>query len=138
MEGGAWGNAHYGYIPLGEGGRQHPLFVIECQKHRSLLLDCMAEGPRATFPVFGLKIAGAEVSGSRSIKELAAQVLEAIRSIQPSGPYRFATSPQCIRVGMEVEAQFAKGENEVEFVGLITEDAYRLNRIRTCSASRNR
>lgn len=109
----------FGYLPLGEGALQRPLFVIQERDSVEVGGGRDAAGSNICYPIFALKVAAFGNPSLPYVEAMAAQALETIRMIQPAGPYRLAALTGCLMVGHEIAVQLNKLEQVVEFTGAV-------------------
>ncbi|MEU4776032.1 amino acid adenylation domain-containing protein [Micromonospora sp. NPDC023644] len=77
-------------VPIRAGGDRSPLFLVHPLGGNVLCYVRLAKHLPAEQPVYGLQAAGSDPGSEPlgSVPELARSYLEAIRRVQPSGPYR--------------------------------------------------
>ncbi|WP_406200670.1 amino acid adenylation domain-containing protein [Kitasatospora sp. NBC_01560] len=80
-------------LPLRTGGDRPPLFCVHGAGGLSWPYSSLLKHIGAEFPVYGLQARGLDGEDSRiagSVEEMAADYVEQIRSVQPTGPYHLA------------------------------------------------
>ncbi len=108
-------------IPIQPSGSKPPLFFIHPSGgsvHWYLELS-LALGPDQ--PFYGIQAVGAESARplQEDIREMAATYVEAIRSVQPGGPYLLGSWSMGVIIAYEVAQQLAAQGQEVAFLGLL-------------------
>jgi thioesterase domain-containing protein len=114
-------NRHPNLVPIRAAGNRKPLFLIhpiggEVQYAYDLVRHLDAE-----LPVYGLAASGlssGEVPQS-SIKAMASTYLQAIREVQPTGPYSIAGWSLGGMISYEIAHQLSAAGQVVDFVGMI-------------------
>jgi len=112
---------HSNLVPIRSQGKQTPLFLIhpiggEVQYAFDLAKHMDADQPIYALAASGLKAGEAPRS---DIVEMAAVYLEAIRQVQPDGPYRVAGWSLGGMIAYEIAQQLLAVDEAVEFVGMI-------------------
>ncbi|MFZ6658964.1 amino acid adenylation domain-containing protein [Undibacterium sp. TJN19] len=110
-----------GAVVMREQGEQRPLFLVHEITGDIFPLFPLSRYLREGIPVYGLPLT--KESCRDSVPGLAAQHLQAIRKIQPKGPYRVAGHSFGGVLSYEIATQIVASGEEVEFLGLI--DTYR-------------
>lgn len=110
-----------GYVPVRQGARQTPLFVIQDQESVEAVFALVAERLDGDIPIYGLSVQAIEPPRPRTVEGIAARLVDTIRGVQPTGPYRLAGWSQGALVAYEVATQLVGQDQTVEFVGLVGE-----------------
>ncbi|KFF61974.1 hypothetical protein IW00_18775 [Pectobacterium brasiliense] len=115
-------------VPLSPAGNLLPLFLIHESTGDPLVYSTFATLLPPTLPVYALQSLGLHTlpSPPASIEELATGHLNAIRRIQPHGPYRLAGWSLGGSIAYEIGLQLLNSGEEVAFLGMI--DSYNFNR----------
>jgi acetoacetyl-CoA synthetase len=103
----------------GSGGR--PLFMVHTIVGDVLTLRVLALALRGDRPVYGLQPRGLNPSEEpqNRVEDIAATHVEAMRSVQPAGPYAIAGYSFGALVAFELARVLARDGDEVEWLGLI-------------------
>jgi amino acid adenylation domain-containing protein len=106
-------------VPLSKGGNEPPLFLIHPLGGNVLVYRDLAR--RLSNPVYGVEAAqnNREMSMSLSLEELAEQYIDAIRTVQPSGPYYLGGYSFGGIMASEMTYQLQKAGESVALVALI-------------------
>ncbi|MGC4060738.1 MAG: amino acid adenylation domain-containing protein [Aquabacterium sp.] len=121
---GRGGNTHpVVAVPLRQQGQQPPLFFVHDLSGSALPYVPLAQLLDGEQPVYGLSLQHSQQDGAApqvpALPTLAAWHVQAIRQVQPHGPYRIAGWSAAGVLAYEIAAQLI-GENEqVAFLGLI-------------------
>lgn len=110
-----------GYVPLRQGTRQLPLFVIQDQDSVEAVFALVAERLDTGIPIYGLSVQAIESPRPRTVEGLAARLVATMRGMQATGPYRLAGWSQGGLVAYEVATQLIGQDQAVEFIGLVGE-----------------
>jgi amino acid adenylation domain-containing protein len=100
-------------------GTRHPLFLVHVPSGNVLPYVSLVRLLPETLPVYGLQVSEGEDDGSLSVENLAARHIEAIRRVQPHGPYRLAGWSAGGLVAYEMASQLLAQGEPVDFVGLL-------------------
>lgn len=98
-----------------------PLFLIHGAEGNVLLYKDLAKHLNSDQPVYGLQARGlnGEDHIHRSIKEMAADYIKAIKSVQPKGPYNIGGYCMGGTVAFEVALQLSKDSEQISNVFLL-------------------
>ncbi|MGI8443339.1 non-ribosomal peptide synthase/polyketide synthase [Pectobacterium versatile] len=115
-------------VPLSPEGNLLPLFLIHESSGDPLVYSTFATLLPPALPVYALQALGLHTlpSPPASIEELATYHLNAIRRIQPHGPYRLAGWSLGGSIAYEIGLQMRASGEEVAFLGMI--DSYNFHR----------
>jgi acyl transferase domain-containing protein len=107
-------------VAIQAGGSRRPLFVISGIGGNVLQYRTMATYLGEDQPLYGLLPRGLNGGDSYHdrVEDMAAYYLEAIREVQPEGPYRLAGYSFGGTVAYEVAQQFSARGHDVSFLGL--------------------
>jgi len=110
-----------GRLVLMRRGAGTPLFFVHSLWGDVLGMRQLAQALETDVPVYGLRARGLEPDEEpqSSVEELARTYVEAIRSVQPEGPYRIAGHSFGALVAFEVARQLREAGVEVGWLGLI-------------------
>lgn len=102
-------------VPLKTTGTQPPLFCIHSGGAHVFFYAALAEYLAAERPVYALQPAGLDDSGHyhRSIEEMAAHYIEAVKPVQAQGPYYLLGTCFSNAVALEMGKQLKKSGEEV-------------------------
>jgi amino acid adenylation domain-containing protein len=103
-------------------GDRHPLFLVHVPSGNVLPYVPLVRLLPETLPVYGLQVLEGEDDGSLTVERLAVRHIEAIRHVQPHGPYRLAGWSAGGLIAYEIASQLIKQGESVEFLGLL--DSY--------------
>jgi arthrofactin-type cyclic lipopeptide synthetase C len=109
-----------GAVSLRSTGEDTPLFLVH-----EVYGEFLAWGTRLTrsldknIPVYGLAAEPPANLTLRTMQGMAARLVQAIRAIQPKGPYRIAGWSFGGMLAYEVAAQLISNDDQVEFLGLL-------------------
>ncbi|PHM72994.1 non-ribosomal peptide synthetase [Xenorhabdus sp. KJ12.1] len=108
-------------VPLSPSGSLPPLFLIHETSGDPLVYSPLATLLPAELPVYALQALGIHTLKQQptSIEELAACHIQAIRRIQPQGPYRLAGWSIGGLIAYEIAQQLINDNEVVEFLGMI-------------------
>ncbi|OTA16198.1 Amino acid adenylation [Xenorhabdus beddingii] len=111
-------------VPLSPAGSLPPLFLVHETSGDPLVYSPLAALLPPELPVYALQALGIHTLAHppASIEALAACHIQAIRRIQPQGPYRLAGWSIGGLIAYEIAQQLTRCGEEVEFLGLI--DSY--------------
>jgi thioesterase domain-containing protein/aryl carrier-like protein len=111
-------------VPLNGGGEKTPLFLVHPVGGNVFSYMELARQLGSERPVFGLQAQGLDGHSAplSSVEEMAALYVEAIRSVQPSGPYLLGGWSMGGVIAYEMASQLRQRGEEVELVALI--DSY--------------
>jgi len=111
---------HPGVIALRTGGEALPLFLVH-----EALGEVLSWGTQLTrhldedIPVYGLAAEPPAKLTLRTMQGMAARLVQAIRTIQPKGPYRIAGWSFGGTLAYEIATQLIGNDDEVQFLGLL-------------------
>ncbi|KUM25194.1 hypothetical protein AU467_04210 [Mesorhizobium loti] len=108
-------------VPLQTGGSRTPLFCPHPFGGHVLLYTPLAKALGADQPLFGLQARGlnGEAKPHLSIAEMAGEYIEAIKSVQPRGPYQLVGLSMGGSIAWEMGCQLRDAGDEVAIVGLL-------------------
>jgi thioesterase domain-containing protein/acyl carrier protein len=112
---------HRNLVPIRAQGRMRPLFLIHAIGGSVNYVRELAPWLDADVPVYGLAASGL-LDGEeplRSVEEMAARYVQAIRQVQPQGPYALAGYSAGGVIAYEVANQLVGADETVAFLGLI-------------------
>ena len=114
-------------VPLRSNGNQSPLFFVHELSGDVLPYMPLAQQMTEDIPIYGLQLQATSPystdSSQTSVEAMAAQYVEAIRLVQPHGPYRLAGWSVGGLIAYEIANQLIGDDESVEFLGMI--DTYR-------------
>jgi len=111
-------------ICLRKGNSESPLFFTHDGSGQLIYVPMLAPYMDPAIPLYGLPAKHAFESQLQTIEEMATRMVQMIRAIQPTGPYRIAGWSFGGLTAYEVAAQLTAAGEEIEFLGLI--DTYYL------------
>ncbi|MEJ2422948.1 MAG: amino acid adenylation domain-containing protein [Candidatus Thiodiazotropha sp.] len=102
-------------------GSSAPLFFIHEGSGGIGFVRALLPGIDAEIPVYGLSAIGqlSDEQPLESVEAMAAVYLQAVRPIQPTGPYRFAGWSFGGKVAFEMARQLLAVDERVEFLGML-------------------
>ncbi|MGX5851666.1 hybrid non-ribosomal peptide synthetase/type I polyketide synthase [Mesorhizobium sp. PL10] len=108
-------------VPIQTGGSRTPLFCPHPFGGHVLLYTPLARALGTEQPLFGLQARGlnGEARPHLSIPEMAREYVEAIKSVQPGGPYQLAGLSMGGSIAWEMACQLHDAGDEVAIVGLL-------------------
>ncbi|MFD2054795.1 amino acid adenylation domain-containing protein [Mesorhizobium calcicola] len=108
-------------VPIQTGGSRTPLFCPHPFGGHVLVYTPLAKALGTEQPLFGLQARGlnGEASPHLSIPEMAREYVEAIKSVQPRGPYQLAGLSMGGSIAWEMACQLHDAGDEVAIVGLL-------------------
>ncbi|WP_189354298.1 type I polyketide synthase [Mesorhizobium sp. M2A.F.Ca.ET.039.01.1.1] len=108
-------------VPIQTGGSRTPLFCPHPFGGHVLLYTPLAKALGTEQPLFGLQARGlnGEARPHLSIPEMAREYVEAIKSVQPRGPYQLAGLSMGGSIAWEMACQLHDAGDEVAIVGLL-------------------
>ncbi|WP_338499014.1 amino acid adenylation domain-containing protein [Streptomyces sp. SJL17-4] len=111
-------------LPIREQGEQPPFFFVHPAGGLSWCYMPMARHVEADIPLYGLQARGLDGTSepARSITEMAADYVEQIRSVRPSGPYRLLGWSYGGAVAHEMAVQLRAAGQEIS--ALVILDQY--------------
>ncbi|MER9396197.1 MULTISPECIES: amino acid adenylation domain-containing protein [unclassified Mesorhizobium] len=123
-------------VPIQTGGSRTPLFCPHPFGGHVLLYTPLAKALGADQPLFGLQARGlnGEAKPHLSIAEMAGEYIEAIKSVQPRGPYQLVGLSMGGSIAWEMGCQLRDAGDEVAIVGLL--DAKALHKDEEHTSSR--
>jgi thioesterase domain-containing protein/acyl carrier protein len=109
--------------------KKSPLFCIHAVWGNVLFYRKLADHLPKNQPVYGLQAKGLDgtTRPSTSVPEMAANYIEAIRSVQPQGPYYLVGYSFGSIVAFEIAKQLAIQEQEIAMLGIIDTPAPSFN-----------
>lgn len=116
-------------VPLRAEGAGRPLFVVHGIFGNVLQLRELAGRIRADRPVYALQARGADLRQRphETMDEMAAAYVDAVRTLQPRGPYALAGYSFGGLVAFEMAARLREAGEDVELLALIETDIDRRN-----------
>ncbi|WP_331375473.1 non-ribosomal peptide synthetase/type I polyketide synthase [Sinorhizobium chiapasense] len=123
-------------VPLQTGGSRAPLFCPHPFGGHVLLYKPLATALGTEQPLFGLQARGlnGEARPHLSIPEMAREYVEAIKSVQPCGPYQLVGLSMGGSIAWEMGCQLRDAGDEVAIIGLL--DAKALHKDEEHTSSR--
>ncbi|WP_440030497.1 thioesterase domain-containing protein, partial [Chromobacterium amazonense] len=120
-------------VPLSPAGCLPPLFLVHETSGDPLVYLPLAVLLPSELPVYALQALGVHTLANppTSLEELATYHIEAIRRIQPQGPYHLAGWSIGGTIAYEMAQQLIKGGDAVAFLGMI--DSYNHARLKIIS-----
>ncbi|WP_047197779.1 non-ribosomal peptide synthase/polyketide synthase [Caldimonas brevitalea] len=112
--------------PFRRSGTSRPVFFIHPGLGEIGYVTALLPGIDPDVPVYGLSAIG-YVKGEQpltSLEEMAAAYIQAIRQVQPQGPYRLVGWCAGGAIGWEMAQQLLGVDERVEFLGLIDSPSY--------------
>ncbi|WJI87535.1 MULTISPECIES: hybrid non-ribosomal peptide synthetase/type I polyketide synthase [unclassified Mesorhizobium] len=108
-------------VPIQTGGSRTPLFCPHPFGGHVLLYTPLAQALGPEQPLFGLQARGlnGEARPHLSIPEMAREYVEAIKSVQPSGPYQLAGLSMGGSIAWEMACQLRDAGDEIAILGLL-------------------
>lgn len=108
-------------VPIQTGGSRAPLFCPHPFGGHVLLYTPLAKALGAEQPLFGLQARGlnGEAKPHLSIAEMAGEYVEAIKSVQPRGPYQLVGLSMGGSIAWEMACQLRDAGDEIAIVGLL-------------------
>ncbi|MGJ5178586.1 amino acid adenylation domain-containing protein [Bradyrhizobium oligotrophicum] len=109
-------------VPLSSAGAGRPLFLVHQAGGNVMSYLPLARHFGTTgLSLFGLQAVGLDGRAQplTRIEDMAAHYVDAIRAMQPRGPYRLAGHSLGGRVAQEMARQFSEAGLEVDFLGVI-------------------
>ncbi|MER8691071.1 amino acid adenylation domain-containing protein [Mesorhizobium sp. M1136] len=108
-------------VPIQTGGSRTPLFCPHPFGGHVLLYTPLAKALGTEQPLFGLQARGlnGEARPHLSIPEMAREYVEAIKSVQPRGPYQLVGLSMGGSIAWEMGCQLRDAGDEVAIVGLL-------------------
>ncbi len=118
-------------VPIKDGGRQAPLFLVHGAEGNVLLYRDLAHSLDDERPVFGLQSSGldgqSKIAGS--VEEMAADYIEEIKGVQSQGPYFLAGYCLGGTIAFEMARRLEESGDQVAFLGLL--ETYNIQAIRS-------
>ncbi|NPE50869.1 amino acid adenylation domain-containing protein, partial [Dickeya dadantii] len=126
-------------VPLRPEGSLRPLFLVHETSGDPLVYSPLAALLPSELPVYVLQAIGIQnvATVPESIEALAACHIQAIRRVQPQGPYRFAGWSMGGVVAYEITVQLLQSGERVEFLGMIDSCNHKgldTNHLQSCDA----
>jgi len=108
-------------VPMRRGSGGPPLFLVHSLWGDVLGMRQLARAIESDVPVYGLRARGLDPDEEpqASVEELARTYVEAVRTVQPDGPYRVAGHSFGALVAFELARQLEEQGAEVGWLGLI-------------------
>ncbi|TIR16623.1 MAG: amino acid adenylation domain-containing protein [Mesorhizobium sp.] len=108
-------------VPIQTGGSRTPLFCPHPFGGHVLLYTPLAKALGTEQPLFGLQARGlnGEARPHLSIPEMAGEYVEAIKSVQPRGPYQLAGLSMGGSIAWEMACQLRDAGDEIAILGLL-------------------
>jgi amino acid adenylation domain-containing protein len=108
-------------VPLRSNGNLSPLFLVHEVSGDVMHYVPLARQMKIGIPIYGLQVASFNSTDypQTSVEEMASQYVEAIRRVQPHGPYRLAGWSSGGVIAYEMASQLIGEDESVEFVGMI-------------------
>ncbi len=108
-------------VPLATGGAGRPLFCVHPAGGTVFCYRALAEQLAQTRPVYGIQAVGidGQAAAHRRIDQMAAHYVEAMRSVQPTGPYLLAGWSLGGNVAQEMACQLTEQGDEVGMLALL-------------------
>jgi thioesterase domain-containing protein/acyl carrier protein len=115
------GNPGGRLVPLQPGGSKQKLFCIHPAGGHVFCYLPLVRELGLDQPVFGLQARGLEEGESlaHSIEEMASEYIEAIRVVQPDGPYQLLGMSSGGLIAYQMARQIKQGGGEVHFLALL-------------------
>jgi acetoacetyl-CoA synthetase len=113
-------------VALRDGSRDRPLFLTHTINGDVLALRRLALRLDTDRPVYGLQARGLDPRErpQTRVEEMAETYVEAIRSVQPTGPYTLAGYSFGGLVALEMARRLRDANEEVDWLGLIDPDVH--------------
>jgi thioesterase domain-containing protein len=114
-------DGHPNLVPVRPRGDVPPLFLVHPVGGEVKYARDLAAALDARLPVYGLAAGGFRASETplRSVQAMASAYIEAMREVQPKGPYRIAGWSAGGLIAYEIARQLLAAKQRVAFVGLI-------------------
>jgi amino acid adenylation domain-containing protein len=106
-------------VPIRFGAARRPLFFIHEPTGEVLSYERLSRHLDDDLPVYGLQADRSDAEGHITAEMLARRYVQAIRSVQPSGPYRLAGWSGGGHLAYEMAQQLLGEDESVEFLGMI-------------------
>lgn len=107
-------------VPMRSGAGGPPLFLVHSIWGDVLGMRQLVVAMRSDIPVYGLRARGLQGETPQgSVEEMAASYVEAIRGLQPQGPYRVAGHSFGGLLAFEIARLLSEQGEEVEWLGVI-------------------
>ena len=122
-----WSNC----VPMQTQGEQTPLYVLPGALGSVLYLQPLAAALGQQQPTFALQTPGLQPNETTptTLEALASYHVEAVRTQQPTGPYRLAGHSSGGRVAFEMAHQLEQAGEQIEFLGILDTSAPNPTRI---------
>jgi amino acid adenylation domain-containing protein len=107
-------------LPIHEQGNKSPLFCVHAASGAALPYLALARALGPDQPFYGLQATGlySNTPPLRSVPELAARYLDAVRTVQPEGPYLLSGWSTGGLIAFEMAQQLVNGREAVGLVAL--------------------
>jgi thioesterase domain-containing protein len=117
-------------VPLKAGGSRPPLFCVHPIHGDVISFAALARHLDDEQPVYGLRAADESDDVARDVPGLAQRYVEAIRAVQPAGPYRICGYSFGAAVALEMAQQLRQEGEAIGLLGIVdlaapTSDYYR-------------
>jgi acetoacetyl-CoA synthetase len=107
-------------VMMRSGEEGPPLFLVHSIWGDVLGMRQMVVAMKSDIPVYGLRARGLQgEEPQRSVEEMAASYVEAIRELQPQGPYRVAGHSFGGLLAFEIARLLSERGEEIEWLGMI-------------------
>ncbi len=106
-------------VGLQTGGSRRPLFLVHPVGGSVFCYTALARALGPDQPVYGLQVPEEDGAPPASLEEMAARYLEALRAVQPRGPYRLGGWSLGGVVAFEMARQLAAGGEAVEQLAVL-------------------
>lgn len=108
-------------VPMRPGSNGPPLFLVHSIWGDVLGMRQIAMAMRSDVPVYGIRARGLNPGEEpqTSVEEMAASYVEAIRELQPEGPYRVAGHSFGSLLAFEIARRLSEEGQEVGWLGMI-------------------
>jgi phthiocerol/phenolphthiocerol synthesis type-I polyketide synthase E len=115
------GRAHPSLIDIQPGGDKQPLFLVHPVGGGVYIYRDLARSLGPDQPVYGLQAQGFDAKSEplTRVEDMAARYIDALRAVQPSGPYLLGGSSFGGVVAFEMAQQLCLGGHEVALLALI-------------------
>jgi len=110
-------------VQIQPGGPNPPLFCVSMPNVNALGYRSLAQHLGTNQPIFGLQAQYPEdVEGEHTraaVSEIATEYLEALRAVQPTGPYQFIGLCRGAHIAYEMACRLEHEGHEIPFLGII-------------------
>ncbi len=108
-----------GFVPVCAGNQQRPLFLIQDKDSIDMAFALVDDRLNKNLPIYCLSMETVGTPRPTTVEGLAVRMVDTIRGVQPTGPYRLAGLLQGGLVAYEIATQLVGRDQAVEFVGLV-------------------